>query len=516
MYELIMTNIVSYILVVAVVTWWGWRILEWIWFKPKRMENHLRTQGFKGNPYRVLFGDLKDCNAITKQNRTNPISISDDIVPRLVPFTHKIINTYGKKTFMWFGNIPRVHITEPDLMKEVLSKNFNYIKPKTNPFIKLLIDGLSNHEHDQWIKHRKIINPVFRMERIKLMVPAFHVSCLEMISAWEKELKVSKEVDVWPYLYKLTADVISRAAFGSSYEEGRKIFQLLTLQANIVIPLLNELYIPGWRFLPTKRNMRMKKIAKQLEHLLINVINKRVHALKNGEKNNQDLLTILLESNFNGKQDGKLMVMTMNEVIQECKLFYFAGQETTATLLLWTMVLLAQHQEWQHRAREEVCNEFGKEGKPNFDGLNRLKIVTMIINEVLRLYPPVAELTRITAKDMKLGESLHLQAGTTISLPIVLFHHDKEMWGDDAKEFKPERFANGISNATKCPVSYFPFSCGPRVCIGQNFTLVEAKMVVTMILQRFSFELSPTYAHAPCPVATTQPQFGAPLIMRQL
>ncbi|XP_047326051.1 cytochrome P450 CYP72A219-like [Impatiens glandulifera] len=214
------------------------------------------------------------------------------------------------------------------------------------------------------------------------MLPAFHVSCVEMINSWEKALKESKEVDVWPYLQNLSADVISRTAFGSSYKEGRKIFQLLTLQTGLVTQALSTLYIPGsryiccyFKFLPTKRNMRMKKIVKALEHLLTNMINKRVEALKNGETNNEDLLTILLESNF---KQGELKVMTIKEVIEDCKLFYFAGQETTAVLLLWTMVLLAQHQEWQHRAREEVLRVFGNDGDPNFDGINRLKIVSLI------------------------------------------------------------------------------------------------------------------------------------------
>ncbi|XP_047326052.1 cytochrome P450 CYP72A219-like, partial [Impatiens glandulifera] len=142
--------------------------------------------------------------------------------------------------------------------------------------------------------------------------------------------------------------------------------------------------------------------------------------------------------------------------------------------------------------------------------------VTMILNEVLRLYPPIIEMTRIIEEDMKLGESLHLQAGTSLSLPILLLHHDKEIWGEDAKEFKPERFAEGISNATKGHVSYFPFGWGPRVCIGQNFALLEAKMAVAMILQRYSFELSPSYAHAPYRIVTTKPQFGAPFILHRL
>ncbi|XP_047326057.1 cytochrome P450 CYP72A219-like [Impatiens glandulifera] len=517
----------SYMVAVALAmaVWYGWKFLEWIWLKPKRMEKHLASQGFRGNPYRIMYGDLKDYSAAIKQARSAPITFSDDILKRIFPFLHQNVQTYGKNTFIWIANIPRVYIMEPDLIKEVLSKNFNYLKAQTNPLTKLLVTGVATYDLDQWTKHRKIVNPAFHMEKLKLMLPAFQVSCGDMITAWQKAMKTSKELDIWPYFQSLTADAISRTAFGNSYEQGRKIFKLLQIQADLLTQALRSIYIPGSRFLPTKRNMRMKSIYKELDDLLIDLIKRRMKDLEAGEANKEDLLNILLECNNReanqhqavSKHGKKInMGMTIKDVVEECKLFYFAGQETTSSLLLWTMYLLSQHQEWQHRAREEVLQVFGKNNKPDFDGLNRLKIVTMILYEVLRIFPPAAELNRFIKEDVKLGESLHLQAGTSINLPIIFVHQDKEIWGDDAKEFKPERFAEGILKATKGQVSYFPFSCGPRVCVGQNFSMLEAKMTIAMILQRFAFELSPNYIHAPYYVLTIQPQFGVQLIMHEI
>lgn len=108
---------------------------------------------------------------------------------------------------------------------------------------------------------------------------------------------------------------------------------------------------------------------------------------------------------------------------------------------------------------------------------------------------------------MKLG-NISLPAGINVSIPILLVHQDCEIWGDDAKEFNPERFSEGIAKATKGQVAFFPFGWGPRICIGQNFALLEAKVVLSLLLQNFSFELSQDYKHVPTAILSLQPKFG--------
>ena len=134
--------------------------------------------------------------------------------------------------------------------------------------------------------------------------------------------------------------------------------------------------------MPTKRNKRLKDIAKEVAVTIRSIIDKRLREIKGGETNQGDLLGILLvlDSNFkeieqheNNKSFGMIMI---NEVIEECKLFYFAGQETTSNTLVWAMILLGQHQDWQKRDREEVLQTFGN-NKPDLDGLNRLKVVSL-------------------------------------------------------------------------------------------------------------------------------------------
>ncbi|KAL8140220.1 hypothetical protein V2J09_006241 [Rumex salicifolius] len=141
-----------------------------------------------------------------------------------------------------------------------------------------------------------MLNPAFHIEKIKLMLPAFHTSCVEMINKWEElttDTRGPVELDVWPYLVKLTADVISRAAFGSSFEEGRRVFELLTEQIELAIQMFQSVYNPGFRYMPIKLNRRMNKVNEEIEASLMGVIEKRKTAMEAGEeKVKEDLLNV--------------------------------------------------------------------------------------------------------------------------------------------------------------------------------------------------------------------------------
>ncbi|KAL9273978.1 Cytochrome P450 72A397-like protein [Drosera capensis] len=517
--ELLYTIGISLACIVAMT--WAWRLFEWVWVKPKALEKQLRQQGLSGNPYRFLYGDTNDRTTMALQAISKPIAFSDDYVPRVIPFQYHTIKKHGNHAFMWNGPTPIIFITEPELIREVLNKYKDYQKPKSNPLSELLVPGFIQFEGEKWAQHRKLMNPAFHMEKLKLMLPSFYASCEEMLNKWEKIVPEtgSRELDAWSCLTTLTADVISRAAFGSSFEEGRRIFILLREQTNIFTSSMQALYIPGQKYLPTRTNRRMNQLNTEIQSLLKGIIYKRKNEIKAGKPAKVDLLGILLGSTFqeqlNNEENRKQHVgVTVNEVIDECKLFYFAGQETTSVLLSWTLILLAKHQGWQQRAREEVFATFGK-SKPTFDGLNHLKIVTMILHEVLRLYSPATELQRKTDHDIQLGE-LSLPAGMIVSMPILLVHHDAKFWGKDVKEFNPERFSSGISSATYGYNSFFPFGWGPRICLGQNFALAEAKLALTMILQRFAFQLSPSYVHAPVSAPALLPQHGIQLILERI
>ena len=141
----------------------------------------------------------------------------------------------------------------------------------------------------------------------------------------------------------------------------------------------------------------------------------------------------------------------------------------------------------------------------------------MVLNETLRLYSPAIAMLRRVENEMRLGgdnemgDDVVIPAGTELLMPVLMWHHEAEYWGPDADEFRPDRFEGGVGKACRVSGSFLPFSAGPRVCIGQGFAMLEAKIVLATILRRFSFRVSPSYRHAPITMVTMQPQFGLQL-----
>ncbi|KAJ7520671.1 hypothetical protein O6H91_19G016600 [Diphasiastrum complanatum] len=141
--------------------------------------------------------------------------------------------------------------------------------------------------------------------------------------------------------------------------------------------------------------------------------------------------------------------------------------------------------------------------------------VMMIIHDVLRLYPAATQLTRVVVKNMTI-QGWSIPGGLRVWVPILQLHRDPEQWGDDALEFRPDRFAGGVSKACKNPQSYIPFSCGQRICVGQTHAMMEAKVALATILQHFSFQLSSKYKHGPTAGGILSPQYRMPVRFHRL
>jgi len=213
-----------------VLLWPTIRLLDQLWWQPRRLERALRAQGLRGTSYRFLIGDVNDYGRQNKESWSRPLPLRcHDIGAHVLPFLYNTVEEHGKPCISWFGPMPKVTITDPNLVKEVMSNKFGHIEKLKFPALsKLLAVGIANYEGEKWVKHRRILNPAFHVEKLKLMLPAFAACCEELVSRWTESLGPdgSWEVDVSSELQNLTGDVISQTAFGSSYLEGRRISQL--------------------------------------------------------------------------------------------------------------------------------------------------------------------------------------------------------------------------------------------------------------------------------------------------
>uniref|UniRef100_A0A0D3G7H8 Cytochrome P450 n=1 Tax=Oryza barthii TaxID=65489 RepID=A0A0D3G7H8_9ORYZ len=450
----------------------AFRLLHSFLWVPRRLERRFRRQGIRGPPRRPLSGNAAGYRDLLAAAQSAPLaSFHHAVVARVAPHYREWPERYGRPFVFWLGPRPRLVVSDPEVVKAVLTDpTGTFDKAGSgggNPLARQLFgEGLVGLTGEKWARHRRVIAPAFNMERIKGWISEITDITSSMLDKWEvqDEARAEFEIDVHKEFHTLIADVISSVAFGSSYEEGKRVFELQEEQLKLAILAMTTVYIPGFRFVPTKKNRR--------RHML------------NQEVRNS--LRKLIEINGRKCEDSNNLL----------------GMMLSATL----------HQEWQNKARDEVLQACGKSEHPNAENLSNLKIVNMVLKETLRLYPPAMFLNRMVNRDVKLGK-LDIPAGTQLHFPILDIHHDVNIWGTNADEFDPSRFAEGKSYHLG---AYFPFGIGPTICVGQNLTMVEAKVALAMILQRFALVVSPSYVHAPMHGVTLQPQYGAQVLAHKI
>ncbi|KAG5602046.1 hypothetical protein H5410_033416 [Solanum commersonii] len=306
----------------------------------------------------------------------------------------------------------------------------------------------------------------------QLMIPTMGKSMKDMLTKWSsKMLKDGKvEIEVSEWFLSLSEDMITHTVFGSSYEDGKTIFELQAQQLVYATNAFHQVFIPGFRFLPTKKNIISWKLDKDVRNSLMKLIEHRKKSLEcdQSEEGPKDLLEVMIKASNSTYSNSAIKVDDIPWI----------------------------HPHWQQLARDEVFNVCGARDTPSKNDIAKLKTLGMILNESLRLYPPLAATIRRAKIDTTLG-TLNLPQGTELLIPFIGIHHDAELWGDDVNEFNPGRFARGVAQAAKSPMAFMPFGLGARHCIGQNLAIIQAKLAIAMMLMSFSFELAPTYQHAP-------------------
>jgi cytochrome P450 len=203
--------------------------------------------------------------------------------------------------------------------------------------------------------------------------------------------------------------------------------------------------------------------------------------------------------------------MTDQQLRDEVMTLFLAGHETTANTLAWAWYLLAQHPEAEARLHAELGSVLGRR-LPTVADLPRLKCTESVVNETLRVYPTVWVVGREAVEPVELG-GYSIPAGTTVLLPQWVIHRDGR-WFDDPLDFRPERWADGLMQRIH-RYAYFPFGGGPRICIGNNFALMEAALILATIARNYRLVLAPDAEIVPLPTMTLRPAHGVKVILRR-
>ncbi|TVU32987.1 hypothetical protein EJB05_24755, partial [Eragrostis curvula] len=519
---------------VAVAAWLALhvaaRVADALWWRPRRLEAHFAAQGVRGPPYRFLLGSVKEMVALMAEASSKPMSppTSHNALPRVLAFYHYWRKIYGSTFLIWFGPTPRLTVAEPELVREIfLTRADAFDRYEAHPVVRQLEgDGLVSLHGDKWALHRRVLTDAFYPDNLNRLVPHVGRSVAALAEKWRAMAAAGGsgevEVDVAEWFQAVTEEAITRTTFGRSYDDGRVVFAMQGQLMAFASEAFRKVLVPGYRFLPTKKNWQSWKLDREIRRNLTRLIARRSDEAAEEEENAgddagsfRDLLGAMINAGERKtRAPSSPKAIPVAEMLEECKTFFFAGKQTTTNLLTWATVLLAMHPEWQEEARREVLEVCGADELPAKEHLPKLKTLGMIINETLRLYPPAVATIRRAKTDVQLSDGCMIPRDMELLIPIMAIHHDTRFWGKDAAQFNPARFAEGTARAAKHPLAFIPFGLGSRKCIGQNLARLEAKLTMAILLQRFELRISPKYIHAPTVLMLLYPQYGAPVIFR--
>jgi PHYB activation tagged suppressor 1 len=371
-------------LAVVLLPWLLWAALGHLAWRPYAVARAFARQGIRGPPYRLFVGNAGESTAMLAAAASSEAALnwsSHDIVPRVMPHLRAWTSLYGKVFLSWSGSTPALCVGSYAMARRVLSDKAGlYGKKDPGPAILALLGmGLFFAEGEDWARHRRVVHPAFAMDRLKAMAGAVAACAGELIRSWEAAAVGGEvTVEVGQQFMELTTDVISRTAFGSSYRQGKEVFLAQRELQIMASKSINRVHVPGMQYTPTKSNLNRRRLERKVRGSLMAIIHERLAAAREGAGGyGGDLLGLMLEANAAG--EGSQSVMSMDEIVDECKTFFFAGHESTSQILTWAMFLLGTHLDWQQRLREEVLRECGSADTPNYgDTLTKLKLVSAL------------------------------------------------------------------------------------------------------------------------------------------
>ncbi|THV06948.1 cytochrome P450 [Dendrothele bispora CBS 962.96] len=474
-----------------------------------------------GGLYRRLFPHLRYLQGPKSSHLIygNFAEIANDFTTTI---HNRWAETYGP-TYRLHGALKTTLLVtqDPKAIQHILKHSEDiYHRPEQARFSlsRLLGNGVLVTEGDKHRMQRRVMNPAFGPVQVRALTEIFMAKSLELRDYWMKEIQNSndRQVIVGTGLSKMTLDVIGRAGFNYEFEslsggensELNRAFSSIFGQRNRR-PFFEFLrvQIPIFRKLPLPTNPKIKEARGIMDRIGLELIQdaKKMSQAeeKDGITKSRDLLSLLIKSNMN-TEIPENQRMSDEDVLAQIPTFLVAGHETTSTSTSWGIYVLTHRKDIQNKLRQEISTvdtDF-----PTMDELNSLPYLDAFVREVLRFHAPVTWVNRMAIRDdvLPLKESivdvngkvhteLHVKRGQMIQLSILAMNRDKKLWGDDAEEFKPERWEKEPESTHEIPGVWshlLTFIGGPRACIGWRFSVVEMKALLFTLVRAFEFDLA--------------------------
>jgi cytochrome P450 len=409
-------------------------------------------------------------------------------------FLQRTAGEKGDLVEMRFINQKAWLVSDPTLIDQVLVKLPHSFQKDLflRELKRVLGEGLLTSEGDFWKRQRRLIQPAFHRERIAGYAKIMVDHAARMADRWRD----GERVDLHHAMMDTTADIVVRSLFGSDAGDTREVAACIeAMMERFSDPLY--LLVPLVDRLPTAANRKLREVAPRLDRIVRGFIERR-RALGADAPDN-DLLAMLLAA-----QDDDGARMNDQQVRDEVLILYLAGHETTALALSWTFHLLSQHPAAEERLHAELRRVLG-DRDPTFEDLPRLEYTTRVVKETLRMYPPAWAMGREATAPFELAGRRFEKGAWMWMIPWVV-HHDPR-WYPDPWRFDPDRWEEARAKGLP-KFAYFPFGGGQRICIGNQFAMMEAVLMLATIARRVRLRAIPGFPVVAEPAITLRFKHG--------
>jgi cytochrome P450 len=399
----------------------------------------------------------------------------------------------GPRTLYFFNH--------PDHAKYVLADNSgNYHKGiGLAQARRALGDGLLTSEGELWRKQRKVIQPVFQARRIAGQATAVAQEATRLV----ERLRAHRDgdpVDVVAEMTDLTLGVLGRTLLDTDLSPFNSIGHAFeAVQDQAMFEMLSMSMVPMW--LPLPHQLRFRRGRAQLEDVVAQLVAQR--DARGADQSGDDALSRLIVST---RQEADPQV-ARQRLRDELVTLLLAGHETTASTLGWSFHLIDQHPEIGERLHAEAVEVLG-DRTPVYEDLHRLRYTTMVVEEVMRLFPPVWILTRQAQADDEIG-GYHVPAGADVLVCPYTLHRHPAFW-PEPERFDPGRFDPARRN-DRPRYAYVPFGAGPRFCVGNSLGMMEAVFVLAVVSRELRLRAVPGYRVVPEPMLSLRIRGGLPM-----